>query len=195
MSPHHVLAVLATLALFTYAESAGIPLPGTTALLAAGVLAGDGRVSVIAVCAVAIVACIAGGATGYAVGHRFGTWILTRPGRLERHRRRVYETGSRFVVRYGWSAALVCRFFSILREGVPVLCGALRMPWRGYIGWNSVGAVAWVLWHVLLGFFVGAAAGITRGLTAIAVFKIALAVAVGAAVAVRRLRRRAVRAD
>ena len=109
MSSHHVLAVLATLALFTYAESAGVPLPGTTALLAAGVLAGDGRVNVVAVGAVAFVACVAGGITGYAVGHRFGTWLLTRPGRLERHRRRVYETGSRFIARYGWSAAFVCR--------------------------------------------------------------------------------------
>jgi membrane protein DedA with SNARE-associated domain len=69
------------------------------------------------------------------------------------------------------------------------------MPWRGYVAWNSAGAAVWVLWHVLLGFFIGEAAGVTRGIAAIVVIKVVLAVGVGAAIAMRRFMRHAARAD
>jgi len=55
----------AALAGFVVAESAGVPVPGETALLAAGLLAGTGQLSLPIVIAVATAAAIVGDNVGY----------------------------------------------------------------------------------------------------------------------------------
>jgi membrane-associated protein len=67
-------------------ESAGIPLPGETALIAAGVLAAKGHLNIVEVIAVAALAAIVGDNCGYAIGRHFGRRLLEvteirRPGR------------------------------------------------------------------------------------------------------------------
>src|SRR5215204_1644822 len=53
-------------------ESAGVPLPGETALVAAAILAQRGHYSLAAVIAVAAVAAIAGDNVGYWIGRKGG---------------------------------------------------------------------------------------------------------------------------
>src|SRR2546430_15386309 len=66
-------------------ESAGIPLPGETALVAAGVLASRGDMSIVAVIAVAAVAAIIGDNVGYWVGRLGGRELFPRSGVFGRH--------------------------------------------------------------------------------------------------------------
>src|SRR3954466_14407772 len=79
-----------------FAESAGVPAPGETALLTGGVLAGAGRLSpplglpaagagrlsLPLVIAVAVAAAVTGDTLGYWLGRRGGRAVLTRPGPL-----------------------------------------------------------------------------------------------------------------
>src|SRR5256885_17207196 len=77
-------------------ESAGIPLPGETALVAAGVLASRGDMSIVAVIAVAAVAAIIGDNVGYWVGRLGGRKLLQRWGVLDRHASPVLPWSERF---------------------------------------------------------------------------------------------------
>jgi membrane protein DedA with SNARE-associated domain len=48
-----------------FGESAGVPLPGATTLIAAGILASSGQINIVAVCAIGIFATVAGANLGY----------------------------------------------------------------------------------------------------------------------------------
>jgi membrane protein DedA with SNARE-associated domain len=82
--PH--LGYLAVLALVG-GESAGVPVPGETALSAAALLARHGPAGIRAVIIVAAAAAMAGDNIGYLIGRTAGRALLERPGLLERHRR------------------------------------------------------------------------------------------------------------
>ncbi|MBO0732243.1 MAG: hypothetical protein J2P57_23485, partial [Acidimicrobiaceae bacterium] len=68
-------------ALFVGAESLGVPLPGETALILAGIYAGHThRLSVWAIFAVAAAAAIVGDNIGFWIGHTGGYRLLRRYG-------------------------------------------------------------------------------------------------------------------
>src|SRR4051794_22997431 len=63
---------LPLMALLIAAESMGVPLPGETALIAAGVLASRGHFPIEAVIALAACAAIVGDNLGFAISRRYG---------------------------------------------------------------------------------------------------------------------------
>jgi membrane protein DedA with SNARE-associated domain len=65
---------------------AGLPGPGDAALIAAGTLAGEGRLKIWIVLATAMAAWMLGSLIGYKIGMRKGRWLLDHPGRLEESR-------------------------------------------------------------------------------------------------------------
>src|SRR6476620_8745617 len=89
ISLYHVPANLGYAVLFALIliESAGAPVPGETSLIAAGVLASSGNLSLPVVFAVAISAAIIGDNLGYLFGRRVGHRVLMAPGRWEQQRR------------------------------------------------------------------------------------------------------------
>src|SRR3954447_6099789 len=100
-----------------FAESAGVPAPGETALLSAGVLAGAGHLSLALVVGgaivaggprrtigVAIVAAVTGDTIGYWIGRRGGRAVLLHRGPLAAHRAHALTHGERFFGRHGAKA-------------------------------------------------------------------------------------------
>ena len=59
-------------------ESMGVPLPGETALITAGVLASQGHYSIVAVIVVAATGAIVGDNVGYWIGRKGGRALLNR---------------------------------------------------------------------------------------------------------------------
>lgn len=133
----------AALAAFVFAESAGVPVPGETALIAAGLLAGAGQLSLPVVIAVATAAAILGDNLGYVLGRRGGRALLLRDGRFQRHRRNALQTGDRFFARYGAKTVFFGRWISGVRIVAAVMAGATAMPWRRFVIYNALGAVTW----------------------------------------------------
>lgn len=133
----------AALAGFVFAESAGLPIPGETALISAGLLAASGQLSLPAVIAVAATAAILGDNLGYVLGRRGGRAFLLRNGFGARHRRRAVEVGDRFFARHGAKTVFLGRWVTGLRIVAAVMAGATRMPWRTFVVFNALGAVAW----------------------------------------------------
>ncbi len=170
-------------------ESMGVPVPGETALLTAGILAQQGHLKIELVIAVAAGAAVAGDNLGYLLGRKAGRSLLVRPGPLDRQRRAFVARGERFFARHGAAAVFFGRWVTGVRVVVAWLAGADRMPWPRFVAWNALGAIAWAVTVGLAAFLLG-----TAGERLIASAGGAAAVAVGLAVAVllvgARLRRR-----
>ncbi|HEY5046083.1 MAG TPA: DedA family protein, partial [Solirubrobacteraceae bacterium] len=103
------------LAVFVGVESLGVPIPGETAVIFAGLAAATGRLSIVLVIVIASVAAIVGDNIGFAIGRRGGRKLLERPGRFEAERHRVLEIGDPFFERHGAKAVFLGRWITGLR--------------------------------------------------------------------------------
>jgi membrane-associated protein len=151
-------AVYAVVAALVFGEDAlffGFVLPGETAAIVGGVLANQGRVSLLVIMLVVVVAAIIGDSVGYMIGCLAGHKILTtRP--LHRYRARIAEAEN-LVESRGGVAVFLGRFIAFFRSTVPALAGSLRMPYRTFLLFNVLGGVVWGVGYVLLGYLSGAA--------------------------------------
>lgn len=133
----------AALAALVGAESTGIPVPGETALIAAGILARDGRLQIGFVIATAALAAIIGDNVGYLIGRTGGRKLLERPGFMEQRRRAIIEKGEPFFERHGPKAVFLGRWVAGLRIAAAWLAGINRMPWHVFLFYNALGGIAW----------------------------------------------------
>jgi undecaprenyl-diphosphatase len=157
---------------FVLAESAGIPIPGETALITAGAVAATGKLSIPLVIVVAAIAAILGDNLGFWLARKHGRGLLERPGRFARQRRRVLEVGEPFFARHGAKAVFFGRWIAGLRTWASWLAGASNMRWRTFLVWNAAGAISWALSVGLIAYLIGqsvAGAFTTVGLIAVAV--------------------------
>jgi membrane protein DedA with SNARE-associated domain len=168
------------------AEAGGAPVPGETALIAAGALAAQGRLNILAVIALAASAAIIGDNIGYLIGRRGGRWVLERPGRFERQRRRVLEIGEPFFERHGPKAVFFGRWILGLRVWASWLAGITRMPWRSFLLFNALGGITWATTVGLLAYLAGHAVDkLIRGFGIAALVVVAI-LGIGAIVLHRR---------
>jgi len=143
------------LALLVGVEAMGVPVPGETALIAAGLLAHDGQMEIVAVIAVAAAAAIVGDNAGYLIGRHGGRRLLEAPGPLERHRLRIIEVGEPFFDRHGPKAVFLGRWVAGLRIASAWLAGITHMRWRVFFFWNMLGGIAWATSVGLAAYLLG----------------------------------------
>ncbi len=154
----HLLATYGYLALFLLiaAESMGIPMPGETMLIAAGVLAGTSHsLDIRWVIAIASVAAIAGDNLGYWVGRTGGQRLLARYGRYLRLDERRLALGRWLFARYGGRIVFFGRFVSLLRTWAAFLAGTNAMRWEHFLLYNALGGISWASIYGLLSYFLG----------------------------------------
>jgi membrane-associated protein len=140
-------------------ESGGLPVPGETGLIAAAVLASQGKLRIELVIVIAAAAAIVGDNIGYAIGRKGGRWLLQRPGAFHHQRLAVLETGEPFFERHGPKAVFFGRFVLGLRVWASWLAGATRMRWASFVVWNALGGVCWATAIGLIAYFLGHSAG------------------------------------
>ncbi|WP_333767041.1 DedA family protein [Streptomyces sp. IBSBF 2435] len=182
-------AVYAVVAALVFCEDAlffGFVLPGETAVVLGGVVAGQGRVSVYWLASAVVLAAVAGDSVGYEVGRRFGPRILETKA-LRGHHQRIDQARD-FIRRRGPVAVFLGRFIAFFRALMPALAGISRMPYPTFLLFNALGGLVWGVGFTLLGYFAGGAyqkVEKTAG-TAVAV---TVAVVVVAALVVWQIRR------
>jgi undecaprenyl-diphosphatase len=137
------------------AESTGVPVPGETALITAGVLAHNGQFTIQLVIVVAAAGAIVGDNIGYVIGRTGGRRLLERPGFLEQHRREILRKGEPFFRKHGPKAVFLGRWFAGLRIAAAWLAGINRMPWHVFVFWNALGGIAWATSVGLLAYYLG----------------------------------------
>jgi membrane protein DedA with SNARE-associated domain len=144
-------------------ESAGIPLPGETALVAAGVLASHGDLSIVAVITAAAVAAIIGDNVGYWVGRLGGRKLLQKSSLVDRHASRVLPWSERFFQRHGGKTVFLARFVAVLRVTAAWIAGISKMHWWQFFLWNAAGGIVWAVAVGLVAYYVGEAAAAAIG--------------------------------
>ncbi len=107
---------------------AGVPGPGDASMIAAGTLAGEGRLNIGVVLVLSIAGWMLGSLIGYEIGLRGGRGLLEHPGRLEKHRRKMLAKGDQAFASHTFTASVTMPAYlsGIFRVRLPVfLLGAL----------------------------------------------------------------------
>ncbi|HEX4109233.1 MAG TPA: DedA family protein [Solirubrobacteraceae bacterium] len=180
------------LVVLVLAESLGVPLPGETALLTAGVLASQHKLSIELVILLAAVSAIIGGNIGYLIGARGGRYLLERPGPFAEERKRVLETGEPFFATHGPKAVFISRWILGLRTFGAWLAGASHMSLPEFEVYNALGGIGWAVTIGLLAYYVGNS--IKHVITSVGLWALVAAAVLAAAFLVWRRRRRRQRA-
>jgi membrane protein DedA with SNARE-associated domain len=177
-----------------YLETAffvGLVAPGEFTIMLGGVVAGQGRIDVIALLALVWICAVAGDTTSFLLGRRLGRSFMERHGpRIGINEDRLRQV-ERFFDKHGGKAILIGRFIGLVRAIAPFLAGSSRMPYRRFAPYDIVGAGLWGTVFVMLGFvfwqsFDRVANIASKGALALGVV---IALVVGLVGAVRYLRR------
>jgi membrane protein DedA with SNARE-associated domain len=166
-------------------ETAGLPLPGETSLLFAGVASSTGRLDVYWTIAAGASAAIIGDNVGYAIGRFGGRRLVMRLANLGGVERSL-AWGEAYFERRGGVTVFLARWLPGLRIFGAWIAGMVHMKWWKFALWNAAGGICWATTIVLLGHFFGKSIhGIERVLGVGGVIALVL-VALGAAVLWRR---------
>jgi membrane-associated protein len=141
----------------------GLAFPGDSLLFIAGVAAsgsgaailGDAHLDPVLLFALSPIAAIAGSATGYWFGEKYGKKLFDKPdGRVFNHHKVVAT--EKWLTKYGIGKALVlARFVPFVRTLINPMCGIIGVPKKTFMTWNAVGAIIWTQGVIGLGFLLG----------------------------------------
>jgi membrane protein DedA with SNARE-associated domain len=149
---------LIALFLLVAAESSGIPLPGETALVTAGIFASTGNLNIVEVIAVAALGAIVGDNIGYWLGREGGLRLLDRLGPIKRWSEPGRQWSEQFFARHGAKTVFFARFIAVLRVTAAWLAGLSRMHWWTFFLWNAAGGICWAVLVGLIAYYFGHAA-------------------------------------
>jgi len=125
------------------AEQVGLPLPSAPFLLAAGALAGLGKLNIVEALTLAVIASLLGDSLWFYLGRRRGSSILRflckialEPDSCVRQTGTVYS-------RYGAASLLFAKFVPGLSTVAPPMAGMFKLaPWK-FVFLDSAGAALW----------------------------------------------------
>ena len=137
------------------AESMGVPLPGETILISAGIVAQRGHLNLADAILFGILGAVIGDQAGYWIGREGGRPFILRYGRYVFITRARLARAEVFFARHGGKAVFMARFFSGLRVFGALVAGTSRMRWVTFFVYNALGATVWATAVVLAGYSLG----------------------------------------
>ena len=158
MSIGHLIEAYGYLALFALvaAESLGVPLPGETALITAGIYAGHThRLSPWLIFAVAAAAAIIGDNIGYWIGDKGGYRLARRYGPKVHFDEQKLKIARYLFDLHGAKVVFLGRFVSVLRTYAAFLAGTSKMRWRKFLPANAAGGIIWAGIYTLAAYLAG----------------------------------------
>jgi membrane-associated protein len=138
-------------------------LPGDSLLFAVGTFAALGKLDVLTVTGILIVAAILGDTLNYWVGHKIGPKAFRRDSRFLN--RKHLEQTQAFYEKHGGKTIIIARFMPIIRTFAPFVAGVGSMSYGRFIAYNVIGGVLWVVLFVFGGFFFGNIPMVKRNFT------------------------------
>ncbi len=142
----------ALLFLWVLIEQGGLPIPATPLLLAAGALAGQGRMSLPLVVIAATAGCVGADIFWYTFGKRRGAVVLNLLCRIAMEPDSCVRRTETTFGKYGARTLLVCKFVPGLNTAAPALAGMVREPHARFLIFDVLGGLLWTLTYTLVGF-------------------------------------------
>jgi membrane protein DedA with SNARE-associated domain/rhodanese-related sulfurtransferase len=125
-------------------DQIGFPVPAAPTLVVAGAIAAGGQVSLLAVFAWSVIACLAADCGWYLIGERYGIRVLKMLCQVSLEPDScVSQTQTRFE-RWGINSLVIAKFIPGLAIIAPPMAGALRIGWLRFVFLSSCSAVLWV---------------------------------------------------
>jgi membrane protein DedA with SNARE-associated domain len=126
--------------------------PGTTIMLAAGLLVPEGTIPLLPLLSGGILGAVIGDSVSWWLGKRYGYFLIARwP--FTRHPE-LLARGEALFRRFGVLSVFVGRFFGPFRATIPLIAGLMNMPARGFWLANVLSALVWAPALLLPGIFV-----------------------------------------
>jgi membrane-associated protein len=131
-------------------------LPSGGLMFTAGVFIASGKLeySIVTVCILLIAAGVLGNITGYGFGWKAGP-VLYKKNESKFFRRQHLEAAENFYKKYGRMALAAGLFFPIIRTFAPIVAGMIKMNFRRFILFTTIGTIGWILSFVLAGYLIG----------------------------------------
>ncbi len=137
---------------WVFAEQIGLPLPSVPLLLAAGALAGAGRLSFALVLGLPVVAALTSDVLWYEMGRRRGVKVLQFLCRISLEPDSCVRRTESTFARHGAKSLLVAKFIPGLNTAAPPLAGIFRMRLNRFLFFDTLGASLWVSAFAGLGY-------------------------------------------
>ncbi len=129
-------------------------LPGDSLLFTAGVLSAQGTLNIVTLATGCFLAAVTGNMLGYEVGKRVGLRLF-KNGDTRFLKKKHLEMTQSFFNKHGKMAIILARFLPIIRTFMPFLAGVAQVPYRLFLVYSVIGALAWAVGLTVLGYFLG----------------------------------------
>ncbi len=137
-------------------QAVGFPVPGGTALVAAGIDASTKHgLPVVWVIVAGALGALVGSVTGFAVGRWRGDRALVRLGKLFRQKPERVEQLRSWFQNHGVAPVFIARFITGLRNIAGLVAGATGMPFFRFLAVTTAACVLWSTIITLEYYFAG----------------------------------------
>jgi membrane-associated protein len=131
-------------------------LPGDGLLFSAGVIAATTDVGILILIPLLIAAAILGNLSNYAAGKFFGKNLeKSKNSFVQKHLVKYILKTRQFYAKYGEKSIIIGRFFPVIRTYIPFFAGLSSFPMNNFFNFTVIGALIWVPFFSLAGFFLG----------------------------------------
>ncbi len=180
---------LAAVFLFGFLEACCIPIPSEITFGFAGVLAGEGKLNILAVIIVGTLAELIGSYVSYTVGRVAERPLVSRFGRYLLITERDIDRAERFLAGRGAWAVPVGRALPVVRTFISIVAGFTKMPALLFGVLSLIGTAIWVTVISLLGYSLSSTwQSISHGIAVAGYLIAAVAVLAIVALVLHRLR-------
>lgn len=154
LSPFTIYFLIGLLCWTEAAFFLGFVTPGELAVVAGGILASRGQIEIDILLSVVVPATIAGNATGFYLGRRWGNRLLEWAP-LQRFFGGSIRKAQDFMRRRGEWAIVLGRVSTPTRIIVPFLAGASEVSYRRFVLFDVPASLIWAVVWITLGFVLG----------------------------------------
>lgn len=130
----------------------GLLVPGETALLVAGAVAGQGVINVYLLIAIAWIFAVLGDTVSFYLGHRLGRAFIIKHGDRVGITEERYRQVEEYFEKHGGKTVLIGRFLGLVRALSPFVAGSSGMRYRAFVPYSVLGAGLQVTLHIMAGY-------------------------------------------
>jgi membrane protein DedA with SNARE-associated domain len=133
-------------------EQIGLPVPAIPLLLAAGTLAGSGKMNLALAVGSAIIAALVADLFWYYLGRYRGSRVLKLLCRISLEPDSCVRRTEDVFTRHGAQSLLIAKFVPGLNTAAPPLAGIFHMPVSRFVLFDGLGAFVWAATFTGLGY-------------------------------------------
>jgi undecaprenyl-diphosphatase len=145
-------AVGGALAFLETGAFVGLVVPGETAVVLAGAIAGNGTTSIVLTIAIVWFSAWLGDTASFYIGRRLGKDFILKHGPRVRITPERFEQVEDYFARYGGRTILIGRFIGLVRALAPFIAGSSGMTYRSFAPYSILGTGLWAASFSILGY-------------------------------------------